>query len=346
MRKLAVCLDGTWNEPCDGEEEYRETNVRRVFEALDLGDGANQLGCYVAGVGTGGPLDRLVGGCTGFGLSHNIQKAYSWLSANHREEDEIFLFGFSRGAYSARSLVGLIRNCGLLRSEHIHRIDEAYELYRKRDEGPDTSEAQVFRSAYSREVRIRFLGVWDTVGSLGIPLLFLRKLDDQTLFAFHDTRLSGIVQTACHALAIDEHREDFEATLWDPDREKPGQTIEQCWFAGAHCDVGGGYRERELADITLKWMREKAAEAGLEFLEGTEVGDVSGNYRGMCHDEWWSFKYFWRGKIRREIGKTSLGHEILDSSVAERLRDPDQDYHPRNEGLAEMMKKVDFLKPL
>src|SRR5262249_32287275 len=150
---------------------------------------------------------------------------YRWLVDNvpTTGDYQIFVLGFSRGAYTARSLVGMIRNVGLLLPANKSSVDAAYQFYRNRDDSADTPQAIAFRQQYSREVEIQFLGVWDTVGALGIPLSALEWLNSAT-YGFHDTELSGIVKNAFHAVAIDEHRIDYQATLWQQ-LPKPGQKV-------------------------------------------------------------------------------------------------------------------------
>jgi uncharacterized protein (DUF2235 family) len=143
----------------------------------------------------------------------------------------------------------MIRNVGLLLPENSHRVDEAYAIYRQRDDGPDTDQATTFRQRYGREIKIKFLGVWGTVGALGLPLQALQWLNARE-YAFHDTELSAIAENAAHGVAIDEWRVDFKVALWSP-VVKSGQKVEQRWFVGSHADVGGGYRDRRLSDITL-----------------------------------------------------------------------------------------------
>ena len=206
------------------------------------------------------------------------------------------MLGFSRGAYTARSLVGMIRNVGLLTPDNIHRIDDAYGLYRNRDFSADTEEAQAFRSRYSRNISIKFLGVWDTVGALGIPLAALEWLN-AAVYAFHDTELSGIVKNAAHAVAIDENRVDYQVTLWKQ-IAKVGQSVEQCWFIGAHADVGGGYDSRDLSDITLNWMQAKARAAGLS-IDPKKIATVTNaNWQGAVTD---SMLSSWMASMPRRI---------------------------------------------
>ena len=290
MKRIVICFDGTWNTPADEnlpEEQQVETNVRRFYESVhETGaDGIEQKTWYDQGVGTHG-FDRVTGGTTGAGLEFNIVEGYKALADTYQDGDEVYIIGFSRGAYTARSLVGMIRNCGLIKKGHLgdFRIAMAYGIYRTKDDGVDSWTARLFRSRFSREIKIKFLGVWDTVGALGVPLEFLNKLNME-LYEFHDTGLSGIVENAYQAMAIDENRKDYDVCLWDPS-EKSNQTIEQRWFIGAHCDVGGGYPDRRLSDIALRWMQDRASELGLTLTprdvpENNHLGPFTDSYEGF-----------------------------------------------------------------
>lgn len=269
MKRLVLCCDGTWNSADQGEDgKLIPTNVLRIAfrVAKRSEDGIPQIVYYGEGVGTGNWVDKFTGGAFGHGVEDNILDAYRFLVANYEPGDELYLFGFSRGAFTARSVAGMIRKCGILRRESVDRYLEAVELYRS-GEHPDEERPAAFRRDFSvnREepTPIKFIGVWDTVGALGIPLRGLRWLTRHK-YQFHDTELSGSVEHACHALAIDERRAPFKPALWHL-QPKPGQTVEQVWFPGVHSNVGGGYPDRGLADITLDWMIGKAREAGLDF---------------------------------------------------------------------------------
>lgn len=336
MKRIVLCFDGTWNKPADENlpiDKQVETNVRRFFESVEAAGagGVQQVKWYDEGVGSKW-YDRFVGGSIGVGLEKNIIDGYKFLAQNYADGDEVYILGFSRGAYTARSLVGLIRNCGLVYNKQLTlRIAMAYGIYRTREDGPDSTAAKAFKEMYARPVRIKFLGVWDTVGALGIPLHLLEQFN-MKFFEFHDARLSAIVDNAYHAVAIDEHREIFDVCLWNPDTE-PEQALEQRWFAGAHCDVGGGYPERELSDIPLGWMQGKAAALGLA-LKVVTAG--SENFRSAFHD---SYSRFLDGiyakknpRHYRAVGATKFGHEKIDESV-ERRRKEDRSYEPQNNGL-------------
>ncbi|WP_340106058.1 DUF2235 domain-containing protein [Rhodohalobacter sp. 8-1] len=268
MKRLILCCDGTWNSadqsangtPCP-------TNIVRIaYRIAKRKDDLQQIVYYSQGVGTGNSLDRFTGGAFGSGVDDNIFDAYRFLVANYEPEDQLFLFGFSRGAFTARSIGGMIRKCGILKREYVDRYIDATLMYRSA-ESPNAQGPTEFRHKYSvngdKETPIHFIGVWDTVGSLGIPLSGLRNLTKRK-HQFHDTELSGSVKNACHALAIDELRSPFKPTLWQY-KPKEGQSMEQMWFSGVHSNVGGGYPDRSLADISLDWMIHKAEDAGLAF---------------------------------------------------------------------------------
>ena len=335
MKRIVICFDGTWNTPADEnlpEDQQVETNVRRFYESVEGAgiDGIEQVKWYDEGVGTRW-FDRFAGGATGMGLDLKILEGYKFLAENYQDDDEIYVLGFSRGAYTARSLVGMIRNCGLIEKKHVDfRIGMAYGIYRTRDDGVDSKVARLFRSMFSREINIKFIGVWDTVGALGVPLDFLNTFN-MRLYEFHDTKLSGIVSNAYQAIAVDENRKDYDVCLWDPS-EKPAQTLEQRWFIGGHCDVGGGNADRQLSDIALRSMQDRALELGLAV---TPMNVPENNYLGPYTD---SYEGFLKGAYARinprhyrSIGTTQFGNEIVDESVRKRAVE-DAKYAPQNTG--------------
>ena len=270
-KHLVVCCDGTWNTayqtshglPCP-------SNVTRLaLSVADEGrDGYRQCIYYHPGVGTG-RWDHLSGGAFGVGLAANVRDGYRFLVDNYEPGDDLYFFGFSRGAYTARSIAGLVRNCGVLRRHNRDRLADAFRLYRNKKDKPSGMTSTLFRSAFSYEPTIEFIGVWDTVGALGIPPIgpgFLHPLLNlvNKRWSFHDTQLSSRVRGAYHALAIDERRSAFKPTLW---KKKPevDQILEQVWFTGVHCNIGGGMADTSLSDLALLWMVEKAQRHGLVF---------------------------------------------------------------------------------
>ena len=303
MKRLVVCCDGTWNS-ADQESNHEPcpTNVVRLGYRVAKRDAAGvaQIVYYDQGVGTGNTIDRISGGAIGKGLDDNIYDAYRFLVCNFEPGDELFFFGFSRGAFTARSVVGMARKCGILSAKHAREYHSAIELYRGPAKPTDARPVR-FRTQYcaygNADLPIRFIGVWDTVGALGIPLRGLRWLTKEK-YAFHDTELSGVVANAYQALAIDEHRKPFEPALWEY-KPKDGQRVEQAWFCGAHSDVGGGYeREKEagrtdeapsfrpqLADIALGWMIDNARDCGLAFDQGVlDANPLAFDPRAKIHD--------------------------------------------------------------
>ena len=274
-KRLVVCCDGTWNT-ADQRKNDRAcpTNVIRLalsIAAVDR-DGVEQRVYYHPGVGTS-RWQHWSGGALGVGLSVNVLDAYQFLIDNYDDGDELYFFGFSRGAFTVRSIAGMVRNCGVLRPQNRDRKHEAYRLYRSPTDKPKGMASTLFRRGYSFEPEIRFIGVWDTVGALGIPpigppSLYALTKQINRRWSFHDTQLSSHVRAAFHALAIDEQRKAFEPTLWTQPPNATGQEIEQVWFAGIHCDVGGGLADSSLSDLTLLWMAQKARQHHLEFVQG------------------------------------------------------------------------------
>ena len=282
-RRLVLLFDGTWNKP---ESNTNVERLRRLIAPHD-GNGIEQLVNYIPGVGVKPGLTHLLGGAFGYGLSNHVIDGYRWLCATWQPGDVLYLFGFSRGAYTARSLAGLIRKCGLLRRGTDGNVTKddvatAYDFYRDIGSKPDDAVAVAFRASHSVEIEIHFIGVWDTVGSLGIPDTASWFPFARARYQFHDTELSKIVKYAYQALALDEHRADFKPALWtrNPDTLKAGETrtskkpeqieIEQRWFIGSHADVGGGNardgagrKPDPLPDLPLAWLQDKAMSADL-----------------------------------------------------------------------------------
>jgi uncharacterized protein (DUF2235 family) len=271
MRRLVICADGTWNRSDDDRVGVdASTNVVKLARGTKpvASDGTDQIVYYHVGVGTGEGTDKITGGAFGEGLDGNVRDCYRFLAQNYNDDDELYFFGFSRGAYTVRSLAGFIRNAGLLNRGRLNLETEAYEMYRDRrpDTHPNGATAIAFRAANSREVRIKCIGVWDTVGALGIPVTFLDRLIPNR-HQFHDVTLSSRVENALHALAIDERRKPFAPTLWEQPVEDMGKNwLEQAWFPGVHSNVGGGYPDSGLSDIALRWMVERVKDrCPLEF---------------------------------------------------------------------------------
>lgn len=321
MKRIVFCADGTW----DGKSN--NTNVFKIFNALQIS--AEQIPFYDSGVGAdGNPIEKLLGGAFGLGLFQKIKDGYTKISHVYEEGDQIFLFGFSRGAYTARSLGGMITACGLPTGEFDDNLVEtAFDAYRHKDQR-DTLLQKLANSGMYK-APITMVGVWDTVGSLGIPAIVGGV--SPLLYGFLDTSLHPNVQNAFQALAIDERRCEFPPTLWTS-APAAGQTIQQVWFCGVHSDVGGGEPMKDsgpntaLSDITLAWMMQKAQSLGVTFLPAALAQytfPLDSKYAlDQLHDSW---NPLWGFPNRRKI----LSDSLLANSVLVRCQSH-ENYHPGN----------------
>jgi len=284
MKRLVCCLDGTWNTPDQAGNPTSVTRIMRAIRPVDA-DGIQQIVFYDRGVGTGGWLNRLRGGALGRGLGENVRDAYRFLVNNYQPDDEIHVFGFSRGAFTARSLCGLIGRIGLLPDERAYTTEDAWNVYRSPAEDPERrAKLDAIAAHANADVRVRLVGVWDTVGALGIPNDWF-TWNMRRRYAFHDTQLGHGIDHAFHALAIDERRGPFVPTLWRlppgeilpaTDEAVPDETrtvVEQVWFPGVHTDIGGGYADNRLSNAPLDWMIRRVRQTTrLAFHEGTLPG--------------------------------------------------------------------------
>jgi uncharacterized protein (DUF2235 family) len=305
VKRIVFFCDGTWNRA----DAARPTAIVRLAQAVtpSAADGIKQVVFYQQGVGTGRGtsglargMDRFLGGALGWGLEDNIIEAYRNLVFCYEPGDQIFIFGFSRGAYTARSLAGLIRKAGILPRDKVHLVGQAMDLYRQRgrDKAPDRDAVMAERAALSPDVatsqadiewrlsqmrmardgtppilvQIRYMGVLDTVGALGLPSvlgIFARLVNDR--YAFHDTDLSHLVMAARHAVAIDERRVLYPPALWgnldalNGDQSGPDRPYQQLWFAGVHGVLGGSGPVPGLSAFPAGWIAEGARGQGLEF---------------------------------------------------------------------------------
>jgi uncharacterized protein (DUF2235 family) len=230
-------------------------------------DGIDQVVYYHDGVGTGGGMDRVTGGGFGHGMEDNIRILYRFIVYNYEPDDELYFFGFSRGAFTVRSLAGFMRKVGLVQKDDDYYVPDIYHCY-ETNKGPGTPEwEKAFHNV--RDVRpcplICFIGVWDTVGALGAPGL-IGQIFNRGKYKYHDVGLHDAIQNAAHALAIDERRRPFAPDIWRKPEGWAGR-LEQAWFPGVHSNVGGGYWPDGLANEALHWIVEKAADLGLQFDE-------------------------------------------------------------------------------
>ncbi len=360
-KRIVVCSDGTGNTAI----KDRGTNVFKVFEAVDLNGHrldpklTPQVAIYDDGVGTQDfkPL-KIAGGAFGWGLSRNVKHLYRELARLYDPGDEIFMFGFSRGAFTVRTLAGFISTCGLLDKRKVtpsdvsglkKAVDAAYSAYRKcyrpslwRLFGTPTKDAGKSFKAQGfviPTVPIRFLGVWDTVDAVGLPF-HLADILNATIyqFKFPDHDLSSIVQRACQALSIDDSRETFLPQLWN---EPIGETrITQVWFAGVHSNVGGGYPKQGMSLVPLDWMLAEAERAGEPFGEhGLRLNQAErlyfqqhANVDDKLYDPRAGLGIFYRWKIRNIIRLCQEHHVSpkIHLTVLERIAHGSDDYAPGN----------------
>lgn len=306
MTRIVVLCDGTWNSP-----DMKDTTHVHALSQLLAEDG-DQIVKYFNGVGVNDPeekggtfvgkgLNKLLGGATGFGLGKKVREAYKFIADNYKDGDELYLFGFSRGAYTARSVAGMIRKCGIIENTGGWALRRAFNLYRKTGEhnAPDRIVIREARARMSPNfatstkdrdtrtgpkvpiVNIAYVGVWDTVGAKGIPEplfgLFARLYNRR--YAFHDAELSSLVKAARHAVAIDERRVFYVPTMWkNLDRlntEGGGAPYQQLWFVGDHGVVGGSAGTDPVSCYTLKWVAEGAP--GLTLKDGKSLDHTGAN---------------------------------------------------------------------
>ena len=350
-RRLALFIDGTWNV------EDNNTNVWRLYSLsafADL-DGEDQLCFYTKGVGTSYG-SKLKGGVLGMGFSQILRQAYDWLIAHYRKDDEIFVFGFSRGSYAARSLAGLVARCGVPTAGSPIGVDEIYDRYKGGDDertiyklledhaagkASDFSPFERWMVDYCVTAKVKMVGVWDTVGSL------VGRYD------YLETGLRQPIENVFHALALDEHRFSFKPTLLtfnvhadrpaaERTKPRPIEAVEQRWFVGAHANVGGGYFSDPLSQRPLAWIAGKAEALGLRL--AAPIGQDEHPWTYPVADSFRRFAYglyqvpFLGIPYLRKVGEpdrvqgavtTSNVNEAIDVSVFERWR-RDERYRPRN----------------
>jgi uncharacterized protein (DUF2235 family) len=347
-KKLIVCADGTWSNPSQKDrEQYRPSNVVKIISSLAHNDsqGNAQIICYEPGIAAEGILDPWVSGFTGAGLSRSVKAAYTFLINNYEPGDLVYCFGFSRGAFVVRSLCGLVGKAGLLKKHKVFLCGEAYDLYRRTDIEAESPETQRFRKGNVHldpidDIRnpfiIHFMGVWDTVGALGIPIARMANWTSSG-FAFHDTTLNPYLPYAYQALAVDERREAYSPTVWKRHPSANNKDVQQIWFCGSHSNVGGGYEDMGLANIAFIWMLEKAQSCGLlfdkEYVYNTYYKEQ--NHLGELRDpvvgvyKWLPKRYRTIGALN-EDGSTVITGEGIHESVLLRRKALGDEYAPLN----------------
>lgn len=376
-KTIIFCADGTWNGPDqdDNEDKFSPvTNVYKLFLCLaGKNDTASQTleneqekrlvkngavvqaAKYIHGVGDGkNPINKLIGGVFGAGTIKRIVRGYTFISREYEPGDRIVLLGFSRGAYTARALAGMMAEQGLLVKPLTTDKEDAYKwgarawYYYHKDSGkghwwtrlvggisdlPGFLTRRLIKSSDFVSVdHIKAVAVWDTVGALGIPRYHKDHRED--VFEFADTQLSQKVELGIHAVSLDEQRGDFIPTLWDQ-----AANVKQMLFAGAHADVGGGYpttnHESGLSDIALLWMVEQLKVMGLEF-DLANCPPIFPNPAGCSHKPW-QHRPFKHGLkiVRSFVGKGLSIHESIRqrmqaSPVVQEPGESPTPYYPEN----------------
>jgi uncharacterized protein (DUF2235 family) len=355
-KNIVICSDGTGNTAIKG----RGTNVFKIFESVDVNGHRfephlpPQVSIYDDGVGTQSfKLLKIFSGAFGWGLGRNVCQLYKELCRIYDPNDRIYLFGFSRGAFTVRTLAGLITTCGIIDVSKVHSkagferiVALAYSAYRSRYRTdlmkwlrgpPDSRVVDQFRANYCHpNERIHFIGVWDTVDAVGLPMNVANVVNKSIYqFKFPNLKLSPRVDAAFHALSVDDERQSFHPLLWDQHEPSANlhQQLEQVWFAGVHSNVGGGYPKQGMSLVALDWIMHKAELAGLRLLhedrtrysQHANVDDKLYNPRSGL-----GTFYRWCPRDIEAMCEKSGVAPQLHLSVMERIAHGTEDYCPGN----------------
>ena len=326
-KNIVIFSDGTGQE---GGEGYN-TNIYKLFNMIEDRT-QRQVAFYDPGLGTG--WRKFTGNIGGMGISRNIQQCYRFIFDQYEAGDNIFLFGFSRGAATIRSLSSFIHYFGILPKSRPELIEKAYKIYKiSNEEKREKKAAEFINRHHNIWTRIKFIGCYDTVAALGLPIKSLSTVLDGIpgfRHKFQNFRLSESVENAYHALAIDDERLTFHPVFWGKS-PLDYQTIRQVWFSGMHTDVGGGYKEQTLSDIPLVWMIENAVNNGLLLYPGHQV-TISEDANGFMHNS----RGTWLTKIYRKKTRAwdinRFGKPVVHQSVFDRNKnqanETEPTYHP------------------
>jgi uncharacterized protein (DUF2235 family) len=333
MKRIIVCADGTWNtrdQINQASGKRRPSNVTKVARAIRPRDRhhVDQIVYYHDGVGSSSGLDRYTGGAFGDGMEANIRELYRFLVYNFEPQDEIYMFGFSRGAFTVRSLAGFMSFAGLVEKDSDYFVPDLYHCYQngKGSGSPEWIKAHRRIPSPRSCPQIRFIGVWDTVGALGAPG-FLGQVFRRSKYTYHDVGLRPSVEHAYHALAIDERRGPFRPNIWERPTAWSG-VLQQAWFAGVHRNVGGGCEPDGLANEALHWIVEKAEALGLEF-DDWFLKPYTPCFNSSLQDSM-TLGYRLLGECLRPIGKHPNDGETIHRSALDRMSLDTCDYHPAN----------------
>ncbi len=343
-KNIVIFSDGTNQEGGKGNP----SNVYKLFNMVEDRT-ARQIAFYDRGLGT--DWRRVSGNAFGVGISRNILECYQFIFENYQAGDQIYLFGFSRGAFTVRSLSGFIDYFGILPKSRPELIKSAYDIYKIKKDKKRRAKAKVFvEKHHTQWTAVKFIGVWDTVGALGMPIKWL-DVGVNALFKheFHDTSISAAVEAGYHALSVDDDRLVFHPTLWDETevgvigswengkRVEKEQIVEQVWFAGAHTDIGGGFEplakgetmaKPSLSDIPFEWLLEKSQQHGLRIYPRHNI-NTNPNALAKLHEARTGANRAFKKVLRSETeGLAKLKYPIkVHKSVLERA-EKDKKYTP------------------
>ncbi len=328
-KNIIIFSDGTGQKGGVGSN----TNVYKLFNMIeDRTD--RQIAYYDPGLGT--DWRKVTGSVVGRGFSKNILECYQFLFENFEAEDQIFLFGFSRGAATVRSLSAFIHLFGILPKSRSDLIEKAFDIYKIRNHEIREEKASSFiKKHHTMWCKVKFLGVWDTVAALGLPVKPLSvMLDSLFPHKFHSFKLSECVEYARQALSIDEERKAFLPVIWDTiDNDQPKDKMKQVWFCGVHTDVGGGYDEDELSNISLKWMIREAVDKGLLIYDKSQLHKTlmasTPNVNGTMHNEQKGFPGKLFSRKQRSWNKSTHGEPCVHESVFQRTMSSDNTVSPK-----------------
>lgn len=313
-RNIVICCDGTGNE-----YGTKNTNVVEIFKMLKLENPVDQVAFYDPGVGTmgdpslhtglGKTINKGLGLAFGRGMTRIIHDAYRYAMNSYRDGDRLFLFGFSRGAYTVRALAGMVHKIGLLKKGSENLIPYATRLYKEHPENPEQWRVvNGFKKTFSKKCQIHFLGVWDTVKSVGLCRRSVTL--DYTL------NNPGLLHGR-HAVSLDERRSHYQTNLWG---YKNGSDFQEVWFPGVHSDVGGSYEACGLAQISLKWMARAAEQYGL-LLDKAKMEKIQPDPLGLIHNPlkpyWWALG--WKRREVRHLNAEPDAGTWIHSSVKARM---------------------------
>lgn len=344
-KNILIFSDGTGQKGGKGIN----TNVYKLFNMVENRT-PRQIAFYDPGLGT--DWRKVTGSMSGGGISKNLLQCYRFIFENYQAGDKIFLFGFSRGAATVRSLSAFINLFGILPKSREDLIRKAYKIYRGSDPDRKEKRAEEFIARHhTMKAKVDFIGVWDTVAALGLPFKWASVLlDNIAKHRFHDFKLSDSVLIARHALAIDDERKTFHPVVWDPlEKDDPPERLKQVWFCGMHTDVGGGYESTDLSNITLKWMIDEAKEYGLKIFKPSDayqrLSEAKVEPNGHMEDSRSGMARFFRKEVRSwDVAKH--GPPDIHETVFQRTKNQqNEDKPPYSPWILKLVNQGPIVRP-